>query len=95
MDLGMQLILLIIFGIVGFITDKIWGINPYKIFSDISAALLLLSFMFFIFPAMTNPNPDVITKSIESLLTFFVESLPSIIIGDVAGTFVSRITEGW
>jgi len=44
---------------------------------------------------MTNPNPDVITKSIESLLTFFVESLLSIIIGDVAGTFVSRITEGW
>jgi len=48
MDLGMQLILLIIFGIIGFITDKIWRINPYKIFSDISAALLLLSFMFFI-----------------------------------------------
>lgn len=93
MDLGAQLVLLIIFGIVGFITDKIWGINPYKIFSDIGAAIFIISLAFFIFPVTINP--DMAVKSIENLIKFFVESLPNIVIGDIAGTFVSKITEGW
>jgi len=93
MELGMQLVLLIIFGIVGFITDKIWGVNPYKIFSDIGAAIFIISLAFFILPAAISP--DAAVKSVENLTKFFVESLPSIIIGDVAGTVVSKITERW
>ena len=90
MDLGAQLVLLIIFGIVGFITDKIWGVNPYKIFSDISAAIFIVSLMFFVSPVVVNPSPNVAAKSIENLVKFFVESLPSIVVGDIVGTAVSE-----
>ena len=89
MDLGMQLILGIIFGIIGFLTDKIWGI-PYKIFSDIGAAIFIVSLMFFVSPVVVNPSPNVAAKSIEKLVKFFVESLPSIVVGDIVGTAVSE-----
>jgi len=91
MNLGVQLILLIIFGIVGFITDKIWGINPYKIFSDIGTAIFIIILTFLVFPVTLNSNPDTVIKSIENLVIFFAESLPSIIIGDIAGTIVSKL----
>ncbi|MHC1565507.1 MAG: hypothetical protein ACXQS6_04215 [Candidatus Syntropharchaeales archaeon] len=90
MDLGTQLIILIIFGVVGFITDKIWGINPYKIFSDIGAAIFLITLIFFAFPASTDPN--IVAKNIENMVYFFAESFPSMVIGDIAGTIVSEIT---
>ena len=90
MGLEVTLIILIIFGIVGFITEKIFGINPYKIFSDIGAAVLIISLAFFIFPVSSDPN--VAVKNIGNMVTFFAESLPGIVIGDVAGTIIAAIT---
>jgi len=90
MDLGLQLFLLVIFGLVGFICDKIIGINPYRIFSDLGAVIFILSLIHFI--PLTSTEPEIVIKSLESFLKFFVESLPSMIIGDAAGTIVSRIT---
>ncbi len=90
MDLGTQLILLVIFGIVGFITGKIVGINPYKILSDVGSAIFILTLIFFVFPVSSDPN--LMAKNLENMIKFFVESLPSIVIGDVAGTIVSAIT---
>lgn len=89
MDLGAQLILLVIFGIVGFITSKIVGINPYKIFSDLGSAIFILALTFFIFPASSDPN--LVAKNLEKMIEFFAKSLPSMVIGDVAGTIVSAI----
>ena len=90
MDLGAQLILLVIFGIVGFITGKIVGINPYRILSDTGSAIFILSLTFFVFPLSSDPN--LVAKNLENMIEFFAKSLPSIIIGDVAGTFVYAIT---
>ncbi|MCD6483512.1 MAG: hypothetical protein J7L47_00210 [Candidatus Odinarchaeota archaeon] len=89
MDLETQLIIFVIFGIVGFIMDKLIGINPYRIVSDISATLFILTLIFYIKPVSDS---QLAIKNLENLITFFVDSLPSMIIGDIAGTIVSRIT---
>ena len=90
MDLASQLILLIIFGIIGFITEKLIGLNLYRIISDLGTAILVLALVFFVYPL--SPDPNIIAKKLEIMITFFVESLPSFVIGDIAGTFVSVIT---
>lgn len=89
MDLGTQLIMLVVFGIMGFIMDKLVGINPYRIVSDISVALFILTLTFYIKPVSDS---QLALKNLENFITFFVESLPSMIIGDIAGTIVSQIT---
>ena len=91
MDLGTTFILLIIFGIIGFITEKIWGINPAKIYSDIVAIVVILVLVSFIPTGTTDLNQSL--DNIENLVTFFADALPGIIIGDLAGTFVSKLTE--
>jgi len=92
MDLGMQFILLIIFGVVGFITERLFGINPYKIASDLAATVLIIGLVFYILPITINPSPEIAAKSIQNLVNFFVNSLPSVILGDVVGSIVSAIT---
>lgn len=91
MNYGTQLIILIIFGLIGFVMDKIIGIDPFRIFSDLTAAITVIALISFVFPAATNP--DAALSNMDNMINFFVESLPSIVIGDAAGTIVSRITE--
>jgi hypothetical protein len=44
------------------------------------------------FPALINPhNADNI---IANLIDVFVNNLPGIIIGDIAGTIISAVTDG-
>jgi hypothetical protein len=69
---------------------KVIGINPYRIFSDIAAALLIISMIIIIFPAVINPEHAIDTTS--GLIEFFGAALPGAIIGDAAGSIVSGIT---
>ena len=90
MDLVINFIFLIIFGLVGFATNKVFGLNPYKLFSDISAILLILVMMLFAFPVIINPDNSLTV--IENLSKFLVDVLPGAIIGDLAGSFVAAVT---
>jgi energy-coupling factor transporter transmembrane protein EcfT len=92
MDPGINLIFLIIFGLAGFVISKIIGINPYRIFSDITMYFIIILIIVVMFPALINPhNADNI---IANLIDVFVNNLPGIIIGDIAGTIISAVTDG-
>jgi len=90
MDYGVQLVLLVIFGFVGFVMGKIVGINPYRIFSDLVAVIFVIALISFVLPVITNP--DIAPTNLENMIKFFVRYLPIIIIGDAAGTILSMIT---
>ena len=90
MSLASFFIFLIIFGIVGFVTEKIWGFNPYKIFSDIGALILISGIIFIMIPAVFNPED--IDGNINRIVLWFTNVLPGAFIGDAAGSFISAIT---
>lgn len=92
MDLGMFLILLIIFGVVSFFIEKFWGVNPYKAYLGIGAVTLFLSLLYIIYPVMNPPyNLDL---SMSRLNNWINDFLPGAIVGDVAGVIISKITGG-
>ena len=90
MDLIINFLFLVIFGIVGFVTDKICGFNLAKICSDIGAVVFILLIYSFIPREITDLNQSI--NNLENMLTFFVNALPGILIGDSAGTIVSQLT---
>ena len=86
MGLETEFLFLVALGIIGFFTTKIWGINIYKIFSDFSAAIFFCAIAFLVLA--TGSNPSIAPQ----MVTLFIENLPGIIIGDLAGSFVAEIT---
>ena len=92
MDLGTNLIFLVIFGIFGFVISKIWDVNPYRIFSDIVAAVIIIMLVIAMLPAIFNPENAL--DAIPNVVDVFANSLPGIIIGDVAGSIIGTITGG-
>lgn len=94
MDLATQLVFLIIFAFIGFGTYQLFGINVYKLYSDIGSIVFILGLLGFLSPLLFNPysiSPTEAEWRLTGMITFFVESLPSAIIGDLAGTMVSII----
>jgi len=92
MSLETNLVFLIIFGFIGYATEKTWGFNIEKVYSDIGGVFLGLALFFLVLPVVFNPNnaPTVIDK----LMTVFTDALPGAVIGDIAGSFVSKVTGG-
>jgi hypothetical protein len=90
MDMATNLIFLVIFGLIGFVISKIWGINPYRIFSDIGTVVIMVPLMFFVINASLNPENAL--NLIEPMVDFFVNNLPGIMIGDIAGSLIAEIT---
>ena len=90
MNLADMFIFLVIFGLVGFVISKIWGINFYRIFSDVSAAIIIVMMLIIMLPAVFNPENALDT--IPDFIGYFVSVLPGIIIGDIAGSVVGEIT---
>jgi hypothetical protein len=91
MDLGKNLIFLVIFGLFGFFISKIVGYNPYRIFSDIVAIVVILTFIIAMWPALVAPEEAI--ETIPNLVDVFTNAFPGILIGDVAGTIISAITD--
>ena len=90
MDIGTNLLFLIIFGIFGFIISKIIEVNPYRIFTDLIAIFIILSLIIAIWPAIVTPEKAV--ETIPNIIDVFANNLPGIIIGDIAGSIVGSIT---
>ena len=92
MSLKTNLIFLIIFGIIGFIINKIWDFNPAEYWEKFGSISVGITLIIAYLPAVFNPE-DVI-NNIERLTNWFVAILPGTIIGDLAGQIVSRLTGG-
>ena len=90
MELGTLLIFLIVFGLVSFVIEKIWGVNPYKVYLGVGIATLTISLLYILWPVMVPPyNAEV---SINRLTQWFVNVLPSAVVGDVAGVIIGKVT---
>ena len=89
MELGINLVFLIIFGLFGFFINKIVGFNPYRIFSDIIGIVIIISLLIAMWPAIVTPEKSI--EAIPNVVDVFVNNLPGIIIGDIAGSIISEI----
>jgi len=81
----------VIFAIVGFFTDKIFGLDVYKLYSDIGVIIFVSVLSLFVFQVSNNPQESL--TIIEKMVNYFVDNLIPMVIGDVAGTFVSNIVK--
>ena len=90
MDLGANLIILVIFGVFGFVISYFWGINPYRIFTDLIAASIIIAFPIAMWPAIVEPEKAI--ETIPNIVDVFVNNLPGIVIGDIAGSIIGAIT---
>lgn len=93
MDLDAFLILLIIFGLISFVIEKIWGLNPYKVYVAIASITVIFPILYSMMPIIANPSDiNASTLSINRLITWLVNFLPGAIIGDIAGVVIAKIT---
>lgn len=92
MSLETNLIFLIIFGLVGFVINKIWKFDPAEYWAKFGAISVVTSLMIAYLPAVFNPE-DVV-NNVDRIVNWFVAILPGTVIGDLAGQIVSKLTEG-
>ena len=81
----------VIFAIIGFITDMIFGLDVYKLYSDIGAIIFVSVLSLFVFQVSNNPQESL--TIMEKMVNYFVDNLIPMVIGDAAGTFVSNIVK--
>ena len=74
MDLGTQFVLFLVFAAVGFVTQKLIGINIYRLFSDIGSAIFIISIYSILFPVMVNPES---ASTEELVFRIYLESMKS------------------
>ena len=92
MSLETNFIFLVIFGLVGFAIDKFFDFNPAEYWAKFGSASIGISLIIVYLPAIFNPE-DVV-GNVERLMNWFVAVLPGVVIGDLAGQFVSNLTGG-
>lgn len=89
MDLASQFIILVIFGIIGFIIGYFTGFNPANLFSNITAVIIILPAIFIVSKEIANP--EYASQAINDLIEWLVDTLPGAIISDAAGAVVGAI----
>lgn len=92
MSLETNLIFLVIFGVAGFLIDKMFDFNPTEYWAKFGSISLGVSLILAYLPAVFNPE-DVV-GNIDRLMNWFVAMLPGTVIGDLAGQIVAKITGG-
>ena len=92
MSLETNFIFLVIFGLVGFLIDKLIDFNPAEYWAKFGSISIIISLIIVYLPAVFNPE-DVV-ENIERLMNWFVAVLPGTIIGDLAGQVVSNLIGG-
>ncbi len=90
MSLETNLIFLVIFGLVGYVINKIGDFNPAEYWAKFGTASIGISLILAYLPSVFNPN-DVV-GNVNRLMNWFVAILPGTIIGDLAGQIVSNLT---
>ena len=95
MELGTLLFVLIIFGLISFVIEKIWGVNPYQVYVAIGIVTVVFSMLYIMWPVMNSTGDiNALTLSTDRLTKWLVNFLPGAIIGDIAGVFISKLTGG-
>jgi len=89
MDLASQFIILIIFGIIGFIIGYFTGFNPANLFSNIGAVVIILPAIFIILKEIANP--EYVPQAVNDLAKWLVDTLPGAITSDAAGAVVGAL----
>ncbi len=92
MNLETNFIFLVIFGLIGFVIDKLFDFNPAEYWAKFGSISIILSLIIAYLPAVFNPE-DVV-NNIDRLMNWFVAILPGTIIGDLAGQVVAKLTGG-
>ena len=92
MSLETNLIFLVIFGLIGFVIDKLFDFNPAEYWAKFGSISIMVSLIIVYLPAVFNPE-DVV-NNIDRLMNWFVAVLPGTIIGDLAGQVVAKLTGG-
>jgi len=93
MDLGTFFIFLIMFGLIGFVVEKFWGVNPYKLFGILSVIFVGISLFYIMWPVLIHPsNINSAVISIDRLSLWLTSFLPGALVGDVAGVIVAKTT---
>src|SRR3989338_10996978 len=92
MSLETNFIFLVIFGLVGFLIDKLFDFNPAEYWAKFGSISIMVSLIIVYLPAVFNPE-DVL-NNIDRLMNWFVAVLPGTIIGDLAGQVVAKLTGG-
>jgi hypothetical protein len=90
MSLETNLIFLIIFGLSGYVINKIWNFNPYEYWTRFGTISVIVSLIIAYLPIVFNPG-DVV-NNVNRITNWFVAILPGTIIGDFAGQIVSEMT---
>jgi len=90
MSLETNLIFLVIFGIAGYVINKIWDFNPYEYWEKFGAISIVVSLIIAYLPAIFNP--DDVVNNVNRITNWFVAILPGTIIGDFVGQVVSNLT---
>lgn len=92
MSLETNLIFLVIFGLIGYVINKIWDFNPAEYWAKFGTISIVISLIIAYLPTVFNPE-DVV-NNINRITNWFVAILPGTIIGDLAGQIVSSLTDG-
>jgi len=79
----------VIFAFIGFITQLIWGVDIYKLYSDGGAILFMLMISFIVIKFSSDPSNSA--KTVELIIRLFVGYLVPAVIGDAAGSSVAAI----
>jgi len=79
--------------IIGFVTEKAWGLNLNKLMADVSLVFVLLPFLYLAVVAPFMPLVRFIDLWTAYLVSFF-EGLPAMLIGDVGGTVAAAALRG-
>lgn len=90
MSLETNLIFLVIFGLVGYIVQKIWEFNPYKYYGIFGTISIIVSLILAYLPTIINPL-DVVNNT-NNIVNWFINILPGTIVGDIAGQIISSLT---
>jgi uncharacterized membrane protein len=90
MGLETNLIFLVIFGLTGYVINKIWNFNPAEYWAKFGTLSVVISLIIAYVPTIFNPE-DVV-NNVNRITNWFVAILPGTIIGDLAGQIVSNIT---
>ena len=92
MSLETNLVFLVIFGVAGYVINKIWDFNPYEYWTRFGTISIIASLVIAYLPTIFHPE-DVV-NNVDRIMNWFVAVLPGTIIGDLAGQIVSSLTEG-
>ncbi|MFH1311432.1 MAG: hypothetical protein ABIH65_03445 [Nanoarchaeota archaeon] len=92
MSLESNLLFLVIFGISGYVVNKIFDFNPAEYWVKFGTISIIASLTIAYLPTVFNPE-DVVNNVLR-ITTWFTNILPGVIIGDIAGQIVSSFTGG-